>query len=121
MISPLPFAIRPHLHTSFLDICTDCSLPNLQLHSLASLPPLVPDMICIAATANRCEEIFFNVVFPTPPTNRSMCFHSLYTFWPWWSRVASMYNKLLAFPDYWDVNQVHPIPGRIPLRSGAVS
>lgn len=23
---------------------------------------------------------------------------SLYTFWLWWSRVASMYNKLLVFP-----------------------
>ncbi|KAN0111462.1 hypothetical protein V8E52_008485 [Russula decolorans] len=45
----------------------------------------------------RSEKKFRHRFSHTAHIHSMYCL-SLYTFWLWWSRVASMYNKLFMFP-----------------------
>jgi hypothetical protein len=109
----LPFALCSHLHTSFLTICTDRSSKPTAPLALDPPPPRSRYGLHFTAAAIRCEvKKISTSSFPHRPHPPHVPCLSLYTFWLWWSRVASMYNnKLLMFRNHYDV---HHIPGRIP-------
>jgi hypothetical protein len=84
-----------------------------QTYSSTRSPPLAPRSrySLYFTAAIRCEVKNFRHRLSHTAHIHSVYFLSHYTFWLWWSRVASMYNILLVFPDHCDV---HHIRGRIP-------
>lgn len=108
----LPFALRSYLHTSFLTICTDHSSKPTAPLARPHFPPL-PGLNFTAATIRYEVEKSSISSFPHRPHPLHVPCLSHYTFWLWWSRVASMYNKLLVSPNHYDL---HHILGGIPPR-----
>jgi hypothetical protein len=96
----LPFALYSHLYTSFLRILTICtdrsSKPTAPLATLP--PPRSRYGLYFTAATIRCEvKKISTSSFPHRPHPLRVLCLSPYTFWLWWSRVASMYDNCLCF------------------------